>query len=437
MSLPYALIGQSLDPFHPGKEIAIGPDALRRHVATFGASGAGKSTLFRNLAAVAIANDNGITVIDPHGQLVEEIAENHIPRHRTNDVVYMNFKDATRAIALNILDCKRAADRDLVVTNAMFVFQKLWATAWGDRMADVLRNSLHILIEQPRPVSILAVTKLLTDADYRAHALRNATNPSAIDFFQNTFERWTPAFREEAISPVLNKVRAFATNSLIRAVIGQTRSSIDFREAMDERRIILCDLSKGAIGAHNAMLLGSVIVMMEKLAALSRNDIPESERVPHLLFAEEAGNYIGDFESILSETRKYKLILATAWQTAESLTRELAGSIFGNAGNLIAFRVSNADAERLRDEFAVHFPGAAIQDLPDRTAYVRTLDCGENGCEPAVVERVAIYPPCRTPNAEWRSKIECASNERYTRPREDVDREISQFLLNHTGTKKA
>src|SRR5207245_11277152 len=123
-------------------------------------------------------------------------------------------------------------------------------------------------------------------------ALRRATNPVALEFFHKTFDRWSPAFREEAISAVLNKVRAFATNSLIRAVIGQPRSSIDFREAMDQRKIIRCALSKGAIGAPNAMLLGSVIVMMAKMAALSRSDIPEADRVPHVLFAEEAQNYI-------------------------------------------------------------------------------------------------------------------------------------------------
>jgi len=437
MALPSLLVGSSQDPFHPGRQIAIPPDALRRSVAAFGASGAGKSTLYRNHAALLIASGNGCTVVDPHGQLVEEILENHIPRSRTNDVVYFNPKDLTRAFALNLLDCPRPEQRDLVVANAMTVFQKLWAAAWGDRMADVLRNSLHILIEQARPVSILAVTKLLTDPGYRAKALGNASNPAALEFFHKTFEKWPAAFREEAISAVLNKVRAFATNSMIRAVIGQPRSSINFRKALDERKIILCDLSTGAIGAQGAALLGAVVVMMEKMAALSRSDIPDAERVPHVLFAEEAQNYVADFESILNETRKFGFFLATAWQTAESLTRELAAAIFGNAGNLIAFRVSNTDAERLRDEFAMHFPGAVIQDLPDRTAYVRSLTCDDKGCRPSEVECVAVYPPCKTPNAEWRSKTVRTSNERYTRPRAEVDQAIRRFLLSEAGTEKA
>lgn len=300
-------------------------------------------------------------------------------------------------------------------------------------MEDILRNSLHALIEQRRPVSILALTKLLTDATYRAAVLRDVTNPAVLDFFQNTYDRWNPSFREEAISPVLNKVRAFATDPLLRAIIGQPRSSFDFRRAMDERKIILCDLSKGAIGADNAMLLGSLIVMQEKLAALSRGDITESERIPHLLFAEEAQNYIGDFESILSETRKYNLALAIATQAIDSLTRETATAIFTNAANLITFRVSSTDAERLKNEFTMVYPGAVIQDLPDYTAYVRMLRCDDCGCWPADVERIATYPPLtRTKNAEWHSKIARTSNERYTCERRRIDCEISRFIGSRT-----
>jgi hypothetical protein len=428
-------IGISEHAYHQGRQVRIMSDARRRHLAVFGGSGSGKSTLFRNMLAVDIASGHGVTVVDPHGQLVDEILDNHVPRHRTNDVIYFNPKDSQRAFALNMLECWRKDQRGLVVSNVISIFKRLWLESWGPRMEDILRNTLHALIEQPQSVSILAVAKLLTNAEYRGEVLRIVQNPAVLDFFHNTYNRWPAAFRDEAISPVLNKCRAFGTDPLLRAVIGQPRSSFDFRSAMDERKIILCDLSKGAIGADNAMLLGSLIVMQEKLAALSRSDIPESERVPHLLFAEEAQNYIGDFESILSETRKFNLILAIATQAIESLSRETATAIFTNTANLIAFRVSNTDAERLKNEFTMVFPGAVIQDLPDYTAYVRTLTCDENGCRPADAERVATYPPfTRTRNAEWRRKIERASNERYTRPRAAVEAEIARFLLGEMGT---
>jgi hypothetical protein len=431
--LQAVLIGASEHAYHPGRPIRILPDARRRHLAVFGGSGSGKSTLFRNMLAEDIAAGHGVTVVDPHGQLVEEILDNHIPRHRTNDVIYFNPKDQERAFALNLLECRRKEQRGLVVSNVIGIFKKLWLESWGPRMEDILRNSLHALVEQPRPVSILALTKLLTDPTYRATCLADVRNPVVLDFFHTTYDRWNPSFREEAISPVLNKVRAFATDPLLRAVIGQPRSSFDFREAMDERKILLCDLSKGAIGADNAMLLGSLIVMQEKLAALSRSDIPESDRVPHLLFAEEAQNYIGDFESILSETRKFNLALAIATQAIDSLSRETATAIFTNAGNLIAFRVSNMDAERLKDEFALAFPGAALQDLPDYQAFVRTLTCDGAGCRPAEAERVLTYPPIRkSQNAEWRGKVERTSNERYTEPRHVVDERIARFIIGHS-----
>ena len=140
---------------------------------------------------------------------------------------------------------------------------------------------------------------------------------------------------------------------------------------------------------------------------MSRADIPESERVPHLLFAEEAQNFIGDFESILAETRKYNLVLAVATQGIESLSKETAAAIFTNAANLITFRVSNTDAERFKDEFAMAYPGAVIQDLPDYRAWVRTLVCDDSGCRPAEPEQVATYPPLtREPGTEWCSRIE-------------------------------
>src|SRR5580704_5234868 len=430
MTFDPVLIGTSEDPFRFGMPVHIAPAARRRHLALFGASGAGKSTLMRNMLAEDIAAGHGVTVVDPHGQLVEDILENHIPRHRTNDVIYFNPKDQKRAFALNMLDCRRRSQRGLVVSNVIGIFKKLWADSWGPRMEDILRNGLYALIEQPRPVSILALPKLLTDTAYRAAVLSNVRNPAVLDFFHNTYDRWENRFREEAISPVLNKCRAFTTDPLLRAVIGQTRSSFDFREAMDQRKIILCDLSKGAIGADNAKLLGSLIVMQEKLAALSRGDIPESERVPHLLFAEEAQNYIGDFESILSETRKFNLAIAIATQAIDSLSRETATAIFTNAANLITFRVSNTDADRLKNEFTMVFPGAIIQDLPDYQAWVRTLICDDHGCRPAVPEQVATYPPLtREPGTEWRARIERTSNERYTKPRAAVDAQLTRFLL--------
>ncbi len=170
MHLHPVLIGSSEDAYHHGRPISIVPDARRRHLAVFGGSGSGKSTLFRNMLAGDIAAGHGVTVVDPHGQLVEEILENHIPRHRTNDVIYFNPKDRERAFALNMLECRRSDQRGLVISNVIGIFKKLWAESWGPRMEDILRNGLYALIEQPSPVfDSCTPRELFSDQAYRAH----------------------------------------------------------------------------------------------------------------------------------------------------------------------------------------------------------------------------------------------------------------------------
>lgn len=371
--LESAPIGNHADNFFAEPEFSIAAGARRKHMALFGGTGTGKSTLLMKMAASDLAAGTGITVVDPHGGLCDDLITNHIPRHRKNDVIVFDPKNRAHALALNVLDCPRPEQRGLVVSHVVSIFHKLWADSWGPRLEDVLRNALWVLIEQPAPTSLLALPRLLTEDGYRADLLLNVTNPSVLDFFSNTFARWTAAFREEAISPVLNKCRAFLTDPMMRAIIGQSRSSFNFRWMIDHRKILLCNLAKGSIGDDNSRLLGSLVVLKEKLAALSRQDMPEDERVPHVLFCEEAHNFIGDFESILAEARKFGLILTLATQGIETLPREAAFAIFSNCATVISFRVSGTDAARLQQEFGMVIPASRLQDLPDYTMYVRTL----------------------------------------------------------------
>jgi hypothetical protein len=420
--------------FDPGSVFTIHPDARRKHMAIFGATGAGKSTLLRNMIAWDIDSGDGVTVVDPHGGLIDDILDHHIPRHRINDVIYFDPKDRVRSLALNILDCPRPEQRGLVVSNAVSIFHRLWATSWGPRMEDILRNGLYALIEQPAPVSLVALPKLLTDGKYRASILARVTNPSVLDFFRNTYEKWTNSFREEAISPVLNKCRAFLTDPLMQAVIGQTRSSFDFRWMMDHRKILLCDLSKGSIGEDNAQLLGSLVVIKEKLAALSRQDVLEEARVPHVLYVEEAQNFIDDFPAILQEARKYRLMLVLATQGIEQLSRNAAFAVFTNCATIATFRVSGTDAARIRDEFATILPASNLQDLEDYKIYVRTLARAESGASfPSGPHVVKTYPPFDAGrHAAHRDRIVRVSQERYTTPRAAVDLKLRRFLLGET-----
>jgi hypothetical protein len=201
---------------------------------------------------------------------------------------------------------------------------------------------------------------------------------------------------------------------------------------MDHRKILLCDLAKGSIGDANSRLLGSLIVLKEKLAALSRQDIPETERVPHVLFCEEAHNFIGDFESILAESRKYALQLTLATQNIEALPREAAFAIFSNCATVICFRVSGTDAVRIRDEFGLMLPASSLQELPDYTMYVRTLTRSDGaGASPSGPHFVSGYPPfVRHPRHAHRESVVRVSQARYAKPRVIVDEVIRREFFN-------
>jgi Helicase HerA, central domain len=422
----------------------ISPDTRRKHVAIFGATGAGKSTLLRNMIAWDISAGAGVTVVDPHGQLVDDILNHHLPSTRTGDVIYFNPKDLNRAIPLNLLDSPAPEFDGLVVDNVLGIFKQLWPDAFaaGARMEDIFRNSFYALIEHPSPTSLWNLPRFLTDAAYRAVIMRKVRNPAVRTFFEKTFNAWTPQFREEAISPVLNKTRPFLTDPRIRAVIGPAIATFRFRSVIDGRKIFLCDLSKGAIGSDNARLLGSLIVMQHKLAALSRYDLAEADRVPHPLYVEEAQNFIGDFESIFAETRKYGLPLTIATQGIESLSRDDASAVFTNCGTVISFRVSGADALRLNQEFGMELAAANLQDLPDFAFYVRTLKplmrARGPSASPTAPHLVTAYPPFGAPQRQAsRESVVRTSIERWTRPRAELETKLARFLKREfRGNKK-
>ncbi len=311
--------------YREGKQFLLLPEDRRRHSALVGKSGTGKTTLLRNMIAWDIHAGSGVTVLDPHGDLVNEILDS-IPKHRTNDVVYFDPRDPEYALGLNILEPPvDPRHQPLIVSYLISIFKNIWGdVSWGPRLEDILRNAAFALIEYPQPLSLIAIPKLLTSVEYRRRVLRHVTNPAVRHFFTIYEDHWDKRFREEAISPVLNKVNAFITNPLLRAILGQTRSSVDFRWLMDNGKILLCDLSKGGLGSDVSCLLGSLIVTKMALAALSRQNIPEADRRPHFLYIDEVQNftYGVDLPTILAESRKYRLTLILATQTLEQLPKE-------------------------------------------------------------------------------------------------------------------
>jgi len=422
-----------------GSTVSIQPADRRKHMAIFGKSGVGKTTLIRNMVMADLNAGNGVTVIDPHGSLIEDLLT-VIPKSRTNDVIYLNPADPERIIGLNVLEAVARQQRSLVVSSLISILRNLWPDNWGPRTEYILEHAVYALLEQPEPVTLAALPKLLIDQKYRKQIVANVKDPAVQSFFQ-FYEMQNDRLREESIAPLLNKVSKFITNPLLRAVIGQTRSSFNFRWAMDTGKIILCNLSKGALGEDVSSLLGSLVVTELSLASLSRQDIPERDRRPHYLYADEVQNFTHgvDFPSILSESRKYALSLTIGTQTLSQLPDDSLAAVFGNCATIVSFRVSGDDAKALVREFAasgegqrlaeqafdVIIPATELQNLPDYKPYSRTLLNGRPQ-EPYLVHS---FPPVEKLGREASTAtVVTTSSQRYGRDRRTVENGLRRFL---------
>lgn len=395
-----------------GTTVSIGEDARRKHMAIFGKSGVGKTTLMRNMIVADLDAGKGVTVVDPHGSLIADILD-AIPRHRTNDVIYIDPASPDRIIGINVLESADKSQRSLVVSSLISILRNLYPNNWGPRTEYILEHAVYALLEQPEAITLGALPKLLIDHKFRKQIVENLSDPAVKAFFR-FYESQNDRLREESIAPLSNKVSKFTTNPLLRAVIGHATSSFDFRWAIDQGKIILCNLSKGALGGDVSSLLGSLIVTKLSLASLSRQDVLEADRRPHFLYADEVQNFCHcvDFPSILSESRKYALSLTIGTQTLSQLPERPIEAVFGNCATIVSFRVSGEDAHALVREFGasgegprlaeqsfdVIVPASELQNLPDYKLYVRTLLDGRPQ-EPYLIQS---FPPFEKSGVERR-----------------------------------
>jgi hypothetical protein len=412
----------------------LSPGAQMRHTAIFGKSGTGKSTLIRNMIAWDIAyQSQGLALVDPHGDLVDDLL-GIIPRSRTNDVIYFKPDDPERVAGINPLRQVPDNQKPLVVSSIISILKNIWKDFWGPQTEYILSNLVAALLEQKRPVTFLALLKALVDDDYREYLSRSVSDPTVAVFFQLYSEEWNDRFRTEASAPLMNKIGKLIGNPLLRAVIGQPTSSFDFRRAMDTRKILLCDLSKGVLGADVSSLLGSLIVSSISLAALSRKAVPEKQRVPFKLYADEVHNFIHgvDFPTLLSEARKYKLSVVAATQTISQLPEDSASALFGNCATLISFRVGGEDAEILNLEFAKTVSPSQLQELPDHRIYVRTLTAlnkTSSATTPGSPQLVNTFPPLSgTGDENTPDRVIRTSRQRYGRPRARIQERHQAFF---------
>jgi len=405
------------------KKFGIKADDRRRHMYVIGKTGMGKTTMLENMVIDDIRAGRGVGVIDPHGEFAEKILD-FIPEERVEDVIYFDPNDIDHPIAFNPLEQVGTEYRHVVASGIMGVFKKIWPDVWSARMEYILNNSLLALLEYPNS-TLLGIMRLLADKEYRKKVVDNLQDPVVKSFWVNEFARYTQKFETEATAAIQNKVGQFVTNPLIRNILGQTKSAVNMRKVMDEGKILIVNLSKGKIGEDNSALLGSMIITKLQLAAMSRADVPESQR-PFIrdfyLYVDEFQNFATDsFANILSEARKYRLCLILAHQYIAQLSEKVKPAVFGNVGTIVSFRVGAEDAEFLEKEFYPEFVANDLVNLPKYNIYLKLM-----------IDGVAARPfsaqtlePYSKPPESFKDVIIANTRQRYGTPRAKVEEKIA------------
>lgn len=371
-----------------GEPVHLSLDERARHIYTVGKSGSGKTTLLFNLTMLDILAGRGVAIIDPHGDLAEAIAD-CIPGHRTADICYLNVADTERPVGFNPLANVPPERRALAASGMVSAFKHLWGDSWGPRLEHFLYHGLSALLDTPH-ATLIDLPRLYIEEQFRARTVAQIRDPVTRRFWEQEFTKYDVRFRTEAIAPILNKAGQFATSPNVRAIIGQTAPKFDLSFAMDNRRILIANLAKGAIGEQAANLLGSLLISHLQLVAMSRSSIPEPERVPFFIHVDEFQSFGTDaFASLMSESRKYAAHFCLAHQFTEQIAPNVRAAILGNAGTLIVFRVGGTDAALLAPEFHPMEPNTLAAQLPFK-AWIRRAGFGDYhpiNCAPRIPVR--------------------------------------------------
>jgi hypothetical protein len=358
------------------KPCALSPSDRRHHAYVIGKTGTGKTTLLKNLIIQDIEAGRGVGVIDPHGDLANELLD-FIPGWRVNDVAYFDPADSEVVVGFNVFQSKH--DPGLVASGVVSSLKGIWRDSWGPRLEYILYACVAALLECDN-VTLLGVQRMLSDSRYRAWVVKQVKDPMVHSFWANEFENYDKRFLNEVIAPIQNKIGQIIMSPKTRNVLGQVKSKLDARFLMDHRRIFIANLSKGRLGEDKSNLLGALIVTQFHLAAMSRVDQPEAKRQDFNLFVDEFQSFASDsFASILSEARKYRLGLTLSHQYIDQLRPEIRLAVFGNVGSIIAFRVGERDAEVLARELGGAYTPSQLSNLGNHEVCVRLLNGGGDG----------------------------------------------------------
>ena len=394
----------------------------RQHIYVIGKTGSGKTTLLRNMILQHIAAGHGVGVIDPHGDLAEELLH-HVPPRRADHLVYFNPGDLEFPVGLNVISNVPPDNRHLVASGVVSAFKGIWRDSWGPRLEYILYNAVSALLDC-RNATLLGVNRLLTDDQYRAKVVRQIKDPFIRAFWAEEYESYDERFKREAIAPIQNKLGQFLLNPVVRNILGQVRAKMDVPFMMDNQRLFIANLSKGKLGHDKANLLGSLLVTQFQLGAMTRVNLPEDGRRDFFLFIDEFQNFSTDaFASILAEARKFRLDLTLSHQYIDQLSPPVRQAVFGNVGTLISFRIGYGDAELMAKEFGNEFPPAAFADLEQFEALVKLLRGGTNE-QPF---RAKMLPPMGDPVGR-RDKLIALSRQRFATPRAVIEDKLNRWM---------
>jgi len=407
----------------------------RRHMYIVGQTGTGKSTMMQNMAIDDIRENRGLAVIDPHGEFIDKIID-YIPEHRMDDVVIINPGDREYSVGFNLLENIDPAKREILASGMMSIFTKIWENVWSARMEHIMRNCILALLETPGS-TMLGIPKMLVNKEYRKMVVDNITDPVVKEYWTEEFEnqvRTNPRFLTEAVAPIQNKVGAFLAVPSIRAIVGQPKSTIDFSNIMDNKKILLVKISKGEIGEDNMALLGAMIITKIQLTAMERTGRREEEMEDFFLYVDEFQNFAtSTFATILSEARKYKLSLIIAHQYIAQMSQEVRDAVIGNAGTTVSFRVGPDDAPTLKKVFEPVFDENDLVNLDNFHIYIKLMV--DNMVNPAF--SAVTLPPLQTKPGEGNEeKIIALSRQKYALPREEVEQAILKWSEQVAGMEE-
>jgi hypothetical protein len=400
----------------------------RRHTYIIGKSGMGKSTLLENMILQDIFQGHGACYIDPLGDSAVAIMD-RIPKYRHKDVIYLDPTNSHYSIGLNLLDVENNVPTSLIVDEIMSIMERIWAGAWSARMEYILSNALMALIDI-KGQTLLGALKMFSDNAFLDKVAAQCQNIIVKNFWNNEYKQFPPNYKTEAVAAIQNKIGQLFSNELLMNILGQIKSTIDFNDIINNKKILICNLAKGQIGEGNSNLLGSLIVTKLQMATMARSAIAEDKRFDFYLYIDEFQNFVNDsFVTILSEARKFRLNLILANQFLGQLVStedkdKIKQAIFGNVGTIISFQLGQQDAEEMAKE---------MQISEENQKYFQDLAVGQILIKPSInFKQVGTFFAYTLPQlyTEFEGNYEeCRklSIKSFTRPSTEILKEIKAY----------